>query len=294
MARASLKDIAERMDVFTHARVVRPNWRNPADAEGVGLELVTDLTLEVLLKTHRSRLMALTYGAQFLQVYTASAPLPVAGQGIDDTPLPLNHERHVTDMIWHTDKVHRDHGSVNVIVGESSVPSGLASKAVIGRAMEQATGATRNLWAQLHLHLHRLKTGQAGLLYSDTASDILADVWQNLEVVRRAEANIAELQAEFWSYVQAIGDQEDILWIGQTPAEYAGRTQAIFTAITGYHCKHYDAMHGVPSTRQKFRLELRPTQNLRRHLDAAFQHLSTQNQAPSGLDEAWVEALPER
>lgn len=293
MSKLTANQAADSLQIFDEVRVLRPDWQNPADPNGTGLELSTSATLEELLLRHRTALMALTYAAQFLVVYTTKAPLPAVGQGHDDEPISLNHTRHETDMIWHTDEVHRRHGSVNIIAGESDTPSGLAAKHRIATLITEMRRHTQRIWPMLDLRLHRLQTGHASMLYTDVASDLLAELWASLEYNQQSEPDSALLKAEFWDYLAHINTDPSLVWVGRTPPEKASKDQAIFTAITGYHCKRYTPDHATHVDRSKVRLELRPTLAQRRMLDGYFAHLNTTQKAAPILDAAILQS-PQR
>ncbi len=278
---------AQELGVFTNVQVLQPELQNPATTDGVGLELVTKKTLVELVRLHRAKLMALTYAAQFLVVYSAPSSETVASA---TEAVPLDHTRNHTDMIWHTDQVHREHGSVNIIEGESTIATGLAPKYLINGLAHSKTDTTELIWPQLGINKHVLRSNHAKMLYTDVGTLFLHEAWQSIDIGRKHEANIEALRVDFWHYIQAINSDPHLVWIGEVPAPYQGLNQAIFTARTGYHCKQFDSTHGTETTRRKRRLELRPSLKLRRNFDNQFAHLTTENQARP-LDQAWFDNL---
>lgn len=292
MATLNTLQAVETIGAWTSVpRVLKPHWPNPACEGGAVVEVSTNLTVNQLADMFHDRIIAVTYAAQALVVHCAAEQA-----GEDRSPIVLDAMRNQTDMIWHTDQVQRDHGSVNVIMGHSSVPTGLAPKPLIRqKALAQADGDDAQ-WPLKQLYGHWLQYDELELPYSDKAAYYLhylhaISQGDDEELDMGAEAaELARMQAAFWEDIRSMNADPDILWFGQRQTGLPEDIEtALFVSRMLYHNRGY-AAPGTPRDGNKRRVELRPGKDLRQALDERFGGLRFDRPA-RGTDAEWIASL---
>jgi hypothetical protein len=263
--------------------VMRPQWHNSASEDGTGLEIVTSKTLAEFIAGQREQLIALTYYAHWMVVYCAPG-----GPQVTDTPTPLDESRNESDMIWHTDRIHRDRGSVNVIEGTSAIPTGLAPKWLIHARAAERVHAYDFLWQFKRVRGHILDWQSTHMPYKDTGTEYLFDLWRTTFLYK--DIAIEEKQKSFWDDIRAINSDPAIPWLGQPTGEKDGMNIGIFTSRMHYHCKGLDPNHAAGRDGKKQRHELEPSYKLRKEIDGRLSHLAHSDK-PEGIDADWFASL---
>ncbi len=256
MSHRSLLDAGETLlrDVADgDVRIARPDWKNPFSPEGAGLEFVSKLPFSELIGKYRDLLIALTHYAQYLRVYAPKGAEP------DTNAVRLDEKRNCTDAIWHTDEVHRDNGSVTVVLGESPVATGIAQKSAIAAAWLRRVPPFLSSFGWVE-DLRREARGYSAMFTENAGMQRLFEAYED------EAANEATL-SEFWERVRDVNLSANAEWIGMTPGELGGMEQGIVVSKGVYHNRALVADSLELAGRRKRRIELQPEPVFRGEID---------------------------
>ncbi len=279
MSRRSLLDIGKTLlhDIRDgELRIARPDWRNPFSSEGAGLEFVSKLPFDELIGRHRDLLIALTHYAHYLRVYA-----PAGSDMNAETAEPLGANRDPTDMIWHTDRVHRDDGAVTVILGQSPIATGIAQKSDVAKEwLKRIPGFLSFFsWAE---ELRREANGESATFSDDFGM-------QRMFEAHKEQGVDTSLSHPFWDGVADVNAHVRAEWIGMAPSECADFEQGVFVSKGVYHNRARVQDILELNGRQKRRIELKPDADLRAAIDRRVAHLSAA--AEASIDVDWLRRL---
>lgn len=262
------------------ARVVRPHWANPGMEEGMGLELRLDCTVADLIGRYHDRIITIAHAAGFLLINCRAGDPP----GVTPTALATNRDK--SDMIPHTDRVHRDHLATTLVAGVSSVPTLIVAKPVLARAWSRSVQS----WQQEALfryacfannHVVHSEADGVTPVFCDETSEVLSGLYCDA----LCHNNVRAMERQLFSMIDGVhADMQDIVTWGTV--QERGREQVAAITRLVYHSKGVDAGHEYGRDGNKRRFTLVPSDQLHLELKEAFGKVTHTDRVPISLD--WI------
>jgi hypothetical protein len=169
-------------------------------------------------------------------------------------------------------------------VGESTIPTGLASKEVVHNLLLER-GLSDNLEPTSHPFDRRKD-------FWMEENGVASNWLMRMHIGKREHwSKEAKEVDELAMGLAAVNDSSSILWYGKNPPELKDRDTAIFTTGLHLHCKQLTPDHYKPRDGNKRRYQLLTSEHIRNRVKQMLEDCDFGETDPPNTDADWFKGL---